>query len=114
MKEKNIQLTELPMPVGGSNDVVIQNIYAGICGSDVAVYNYGTETGHKIQSGMEFGHEMVSKVVSVGKNVTKFKIGDRVYPYPLLARGDMSRAGSLVRFSEYILIPMLNETNNFT
>lgn len=93
------------MPVGGPNDVVIQNIYAGICGSDVAVYNYGTETGHKIQSGMEFGHEMVSKVVSVGKNVTEFKIGDRVYPYPLLARGDMSRAGSLGGFSEYILIP---------
>lgn len=103
--KKTIQLTELPMPVAGPEDVVIQTIYAGICGSDVAVYNYGTETGHKIQSGMEFGHEMVSKVVSVGKQVNEFKIGDRVYPYPLLARGDMSRAGSLGGFSEYILIP---------
>lgn len=103
--KKNIQLTELPMPIAGPDDVVIQTIYAGICGSDVAVYNYGTETGHKIQSGMEFGHEMVSKVVSVGKNVHDFKIGDRVYPYPLLARGDSNRAGSLGGFSEYLLIP---------
>lgn len=103
--KKSIELSKLPKPTPDENDVVIQNIYAGVCGSDVAVYNYGTETGHKITPGMEFGHEMVSRVVSVGKSVKDFKIGDRVYPYPLLARGDTSRAGSLGGFSEYILVP---------
>ncbi len=103
--KKNIELTELPMPVLGKNDVVIQNILSGVCGSDVAVYNYGSGTGHKISTGLEFGHEMVSRVVAVGDEVKEFKVGDRVYPYPLLARGDTSRAGSLGGFSEYILIP---------
>ncbi|WP_057769119.1 zinc-dependent alcohol dehydrogenase [Lactobacillus selangorensis] len=103
--KKDIQMGELPTPHAGRNDVVIQNLYAGICGSDVAVYNEGTETGRKIQSGGEFGHEMVSRVVEVGANVTDFKVGDRVYPYPLLARGDPKYAGDLGGFSEYILVP---------
>ncbi|MDC7952830.1 zinc-dependent alcohol dehydrogenase [Liquorilactobacillus mali] len=100
-----IKLTELPTPEAGENDVVIQNLFAGICGSDVAVYNHGTNTGHKIATGVEFGHEAISRVVQVGKNITDFKVGDRVYPYPLLARNDRSRAGSMGAFSEYILIP---------
>ncbi|EAV39190.1 zinc-dependent alcohol dehydrogenase [Oenococcus oeni] len=103
--KKAIKMTELPTPKAGPNDVVIQNIYAGICGSDVAVYNHGSGTGHKIETDHEFGHEAVSKVVEVGDDVHDFKIGDRVYPYPLLARGDPSRAGSMGGFSEYILIP---------
>lgn len=37
--------------------------------------------------------------------MTDFKVGERVYPYPLFARNDTSRAGSMGGFSEYILIP---------
>lgn len=40
-----------------------------------------------------------------GKNVKDIKIGDRVYPYPLLAKGDPKRAGTIGGFSEYMLIP---------
>lgn len=55
--------------------------------------------------GGEFGHEMVSEVVQTGKNVTSIQIGDRVYPYPRLAKGDPKRAGTVGGFSEYVLIP---------
>ncbi|SFD25628.1 zinc-dependent alcohol dehydrogenase [Clostridium uliginosum] len=102
--EKNIILTNKETPVCNDNDILVKNIYASICGSDIAVYFHG-EHGHRIIKGQEFGHEMVSKVVTVGKNVKDIKVGDRVYPYPLLARGDPKRAGSLGGFSEYILIP---------
>jgi len=103
--KKNIELATLPTPHAGENDVVIQNIFAGICGSDVAVYNHGTNTGHKVGNGHEFGHEAVSRVVEVGKNISDFTVGQRVYPYPLYARGDPKRAGSMGAFSEYILVP---------
>lgn len=93
------------MPEVGDNDVLIQNIYSSICGTDVAVYNHGANTGHKVDIGGEFGHETVSRVVSVGKNITQFKVGDRVYPYPLFAKGDTKRAGTIGGFSEYIRIP---------
>ena len=103
--QKNIMMTELETPTAGDNDIVVKNIYASICGTDVAVYEHGTNTGHRITLGSEFGHEMVSEVVQVGKNVKDIKIGDRVYPYPRLAKGDPKRAGTTGGFSEYILIP---------
>lgn len=109
--QKDILLTELENPVCGENDIVIKNIYASICGTDVAVYMHGPETGHRVEVGGEFGHEMVSEVVQAGKNVKNIHVGDRVYPYPRLAKGDPKRAGTVGGFSEYVLIPnaKLNE-----
>ena len=103
--KENIEIRDVDIPQVGDNDVLIKNIYSGICGTDVAVFNHGENTGHKITVGGEFGHETISTVVKVGKNVTNFKIGDRVYPYPLYAKGDTRRAGTIGGFSEYILIP---------
>ena len=103
--QKNILLTELPTPSADDNDIVVKNIYSSICGTDVAVYTHGPNTGHKITIGGEFGHETVSEVVEVGKNVKNIKVGDRLYPNPLLAKGDTKRAGTIGGFSEYMLIP---------
>lgn len=103
--KESIEIREVDIPNVGDNDVLIKNIYSSICGTDVAVYKYGENTGHKIALGEEFGHETVSRVVEVGKKVKDFKVGDRVYPYPLYAKDDVSRAGTIGGFSEYILIP---------
>lgn len=105
MGKQDVRLEERPMPVAGEHDIVVRNLYASICGTDVAVYKDGPETGHRITVGSEFGHEMVSEVVQVGQCVRDFKVGDRVYPYPLLAKGDPARAGTLGGFSEYMLLP---------
>lgn len=101
----NVEVRELDMPEVGDNDVLVRNIYSSICGTDVAVYTKGPGTGHKITVGMEFGHETISEVYATGKNITDFKIGQRVYPYPRFAKNDTKRAGTIGGFSEYILIP---------
>lgn len=103
--KENVEIRELDMPEVGENDVLIQNIYSSICGTDTAVYTKGPETGHKITVGMEFGHETISRVYAVGKNINEFKVGQRVYPYPRFAKNDTKRAGTIGGFSEYILIP---------
>jgi 2-desacetyl-2-hydroxyethyl bacteriochlorophyllide A dehydrogenase len=103
--QKNIEMTELPAPIAGDNDIVVRNIYSSICGTDVAVYMHGPKTGHRVSIGGEFGHETVSEVTQVGKNVRNIYIGDRLYPYPRLAKGDPKRAGTLGGFSEYMLLP---------
>lgn len=103
--QNNVIVKDLPLPQVGDHDVLIKNIYSGICGTDVAVYKHGPYTGHKVDVGGEFGHETISRVVKVGKKVTDFKVGERVYPYPLYAKNDMHRAGTIGSFSEYILIP---------
>lgn len=103
--KEHIEIQELPIPQLGDYDVLIKNIYSSICGTDAAVYKYGENTGHRITVGQEFGHETVSRIVAVGDKVTGFSIGERVYPYPLFATGDTSRAGTIGGFSEYIKIP---------
>lgn len=55
--------------------------------------------------GGEFGHETISQVIEVGKNVKDIKVGDIVYPYPREAKDDPRRAGTIGGFSEYILVP---------
>lgn len=99
-----IELTEAEKPVVGAQDVLIKNINASVCGTDVAVFKHGPGTGHKISLGEKFGHEMVSKVVEVGADNHDFKIGQRVYPYPVFAAGDSHKAGMLGGFTEYLLI----------
>lgn len=110
--KENIEIAELPMPKVDDNGVLIKNIFSSICGTDVAVYNHGENTGHKIKVGGEFGHETVSRVVALGKNVTEFEMGERVYPYPRFAKGDTRRAGTIGGFSEYILVP--NARKNYS
>lgn len=105
MGKENVEVRELPVPECGERDVLIQNIYSSICGTDVAVYKHGPNTGHRITVGSEFGHETISRVAAVGKKVTEFHVGERVYPYPLYAKNDTKRAGTIGGFSEYILVP---------
>lgn len=101
---KDIEMKEVDIPVCGPNDIVIKNKYAAICGSDINAYYNGGDA-NRIFKGFEFGHEMVSEVVAVGENVEGIEVGNIVYPYPLLARGDSSRAATVGGFSEYILVP---------
>jgi len=103
--KENIKIQESPIPQLDSYDVLIKNIYSSICGTDVAVYRHGADTGHRIRIGEAFGHETVSRVVAVGEKNTDFSVGERVYPYPLYALNDVDRAGAIGGFSEYIKIP---------
>lgn len=102
---ESVEVREAPMPEVGPRDVLVRNIVSSVCGTDAAVYRHGPETGHRVDVGGEFGHETVSRVVAVGREAADFAVGERVYPYPLYARDDISRAGTLGAFSEYILCP---------
>lgn len=57
----------------GDNDILIEIMYAGICHSDI--HTAKGEWGD-IQYPIVPGHEIAGKVTQVGKNVSKFKVGD--------------------------------------
>jgi len=57
----------------GPDDVQIDILFCGVCHSDL--HQVKNEWGGS-QYPMVPGHEIVGKVLSVGANVTKFKVGD--------------------------------------
>jgi len=57
----------------GPDDVQIDILFCGVCHSDL--HQVKNECGGS-QYPMVPGHEIVGKVLSVGSNVTKFKVGD--------------------------------------
>ncbi len=71
-------LEDLPKPTIGINDVLIQVLRTGICGTDVHIYNWDAWAQQTIPVPMVVGHEFVGRIVEVGANVHDFRIGDIV------------------------------------
>src|SRR6202046_3269974 len=77
-REPGLWLEEIPRPASGINDVLIRVRRAGICGTDVHIYNWDEWAQRTIPVPMAIGHEFVGEIVEVGSNVTDFHPGDLV------------------------------------
>ncbi|QDK35187.1 alcohol dehydrogenase catalytic domain-containing protein [Sphingomonas sp. IC081] len=71
-----------PRPAPG--EVLIRVSRCGICGTDLAMtrggaWDYG--------SGVQFGHEYAGEIVELGREVSAFRVGDRIAVMPSLACG---------------------------
>jgi threonine 3-dehydrogenase len=76
--ERGLWLEEVPIPTIGINDVLIQVLRTGICGTDLHIYNWDAWARKTIPVPMVVGHEFVGKIVAVGNNVKDFHEGDIV------------------------------------
>jgi len=117
-------LEDIPEPTIGINDVLIRVRYAGICGTDVHIYQWDDWAQKTIHVPMAIGHEFVGEVVEVGSNVNDFYPGDIVSGEGHVVCGrcrncmagrrhlcantqgvGVNRPGA---FAEYIALPMTN------
>lgn len=71
-------LEEVPVPPIGINDVLIKVDRAGICGTDLHIYNWDAWAQKTIPVPMVVGHEFVGEIVEVGSNVADFHPGEVV------------------------------------
>ena len=70
-----LEIADLPVPVPGSDEILVQVAACGICGSDV--HGYDGSTGRRIPP-IVMGHEAAGIVAGVGADVDNFREGDRV------------------------------------
>jgi len=77
-RTEGLWLEEVPLPSIGINDVLIEVLRTGICGTDVHIYNWDAWAQKTIPVPMVVGHEFVGRIVELGENVHDFHIGDIV------------------------------------
>lgn len=87
LSAKNSVVVDVPMPEMTEDQILIRNTFVGVCMSEH--YNWSTTA---VRTG--FGHEPVGVVAAVGKNITDWKVGDRIgglWGNPLPGGGGMVR-----------------------
>ena len=118
-----LDITDLPAPVPGADEILVRVAACGICGSDV--HGYDGTSGRRIPP-IVMGHEAAGVVAAAGPGVSNFKPGDRVTFDSTVycgqcefcrkgeinlcnnrqvigvSCGDYRRAGA---FAEYVLVP---------
>ena len=88
------ELREHEIPEVGPHDVLVKNIAAGICGTDVHIY-FGEKGASEVEPPVVLGHEYSGLVEKVGSEVTAVKVGDHVTVDPNMYCGQCAycRAG---------------------
>src|SRR5258708_9028983 len=76
--EPGLWLDEALIPTIGINDVLIQVLRTGICGTDVHIYNWDAWAQKTMPVPMVVGHEFVGRIVDTGSNVKDFHAGEIV------------------------------------
>ena len=109
---EDIRIKEVPKPRPGPKEMLVKIISCGICGSDIVEW-YRLPRAPLVQ-----GHEIGAEVAEIGKEVTKYRPGDRIFVAPKVPcmKCGYCKSGhfpvcSNVKerlpggFSEYVLVP---------
>ncbi len=75
---EGLWLDDVPTPEIGINDVLIEVLRTGICGTDVHIYSWDAWAQKTIPVPLVVGHEFVGRIVETGSNVKDFHVGDIV------------------------------------
>jgi L-iditol 2-dehydrogenase len=116
-RNSDVRLQEMPKPEIGPGELLVKVVSSGICGSDVMEW-------YRIKRApLVLGHEIAGDIVEVGKDVKKYKVGQRVFVSHHVScgeciyckRGHESTCDTLRTtnyypggFSEFIRVPEVN------
>jgi len=117
----DVRLTDVAEPVPREGEVVVRVTMAGICGSDVNRFRYGS---HPWPPPFIMGHEFCGEIARVGRGVGDWREGDQVVVQPTLscgacvycrggrenlcvefARRGLTGSGTDGGFAEYVRVP---------
>lgn len=70
-----LNVKEVETPICDDNSVLVRVKACAVCGSDIRIFHSGNA---RVKPPQILGHEISGEVAEVGRNVEKFKVGDRV------------------------------------
>jgi 2-desacetyl-2-hydroxyethyl bacteriochlorophyllide A dehydrogenase len=80
--DRDMRVGDAPDPRIGPNEVLIETGYAGICGTDLHIYQ--GEFHDRVGFPAILGHEFGGIIHQVGRDVQDFRVGDRVVVDPII------------------------------
>lgn len=83
----DVRTEEIEIPDCGEDEVLIKVAYAGICGSDLHIYNQGMFIQNIPET---MGHEFDGVIIKTGSNIKNFSVGDKVTANPMVPCGKCS------------------------
>lgn len=118
---RDIRLGDIATPVPQAGEILVRVQRAGICGSDLNRFRYGS---HPWPPGFIMGHEFCGEIAALGANVHTWQVGQQVVIEPTLycgtcfycqqgfsnrcvdfARRGITGSGSNGAFAEYVCVP---------
>lgn len=94
------EIKPAPLGVPGENQILIRNHAVGINGIDHLLQHTDVHKDDFTYPAI-FGQDVTGEVVSVGPNVTQFKVGDRVAAFP---RGFLSKNYEEMAFQKFTVL----------
>ena len=72
------QIREVPVPTCGPGELLLRVLRAGVCGTDLHIFEWDRWSQGRLKPPVTLGHEFVGEIVECGAGVTSFRPGERV------------------------------------
>jgi threonine 3-dehydrogenase len=76
--EQGLRIEDVPVPELGRDDVLIRVLRAGICGTDLHIYDWDGWAQANVTTPLVIGHEFAGEVIEIGADVRDVRLGDLV------------------------------------
>jgi L-iditol 2-dehydrogenase len=97
----NIRIEDVPKPKIGADEILVEMKACGVCGSDLMDWYL------RSRAPLVLGHEPAGVIVEAGKNVRRFKVGDRVFAHHHVADLECYYC----KKGDYTLCPQFGQTH---
>jgi threonine 3-dehydrogenase len=72
------EIRDVPVPTCGPGELLLQVQRAGVCGTDLHIYEWDRWSQGRLKPPVTLGHEFVGRIVEIGAGVMGYEIGQLV------------------------------------
>jgi threonine 3-dehydrogenase len=73
-----VEIRDVPVPSLGPGQLLLRVLRAGVCGTDLHIWEWDAWARGRMKPPVTVGHEFVGEIVELGAGVTEFRLGERV------------------------------------